>query len=271
MRPLQWYESPILPEKMYTSEMQVKILCLNLFEGGLLWNTIVPFIHRENPDILCLQEVCNGDEKQPINFQSIKRLKALLPDYFSYYSPELFEIFPQGQGDGGNAIYSRFPILEEKTIFLHEEYRQILRPRREDDFSHYPKNLQSIVVDVGGKKLHVCNMHGIWGLDGADTKERLRMSKLIIKEIKGKKPLVLMGDFNIKPNTKTIEVIESKLTNVFKGEMTTSFNMEHKKNPGYATAVVDMFFASPDIEIVSKSVPTDDVSDHLPLLVTINL
>lgn len=251
--------------------MNIKILCLNLFEGGLLWQNIETFVRRENPDILCLQEVCNGDERQPINFQSIKRLKALLPDFYSYYSPELFEIFPQGQGDGGNAIYSRFPISEEKTIFLHEEYRKILRPRREDDFSHYPKNMQSVVVTIEGKPLHVCNLHGIWGLDGADTKERLRMSKIILKEIKGKTPLALMGDFNIKPNTKTIEAIEAKLTNVFKGGLVTSFNLEHKKHPGYATAVVDMVFATPDITIVKKSVPGDDVSDHLPLLVTISL
>ncbi len=261
----------ILPEKMYTSAMQLKILSLNLFEGGLFWGNIERFIKHENPDILCLQEVFNGDERQPLSFQSIKRLKALLPEFFLYYSPELFEIWPHGQGDGGNAIFSRFPMSEEKTVFLHEEYRKILRPRREDDFSHYPKNLQSVVVTVDGKSLHVCNLHGIWGLDGTDTKERLRMSKLIVKEIKKKHPLVLMGDFNLKPNTETIQNIEGHLTNVFAGEMTTSFNMEHKTNPGYATAVVDMFFASPDIHIVAKRVPTDDVSDHLPLLVTIEL
>ncbi len=264
-------EGSILPEKMYTSAMQVKILCLNIFEGGLLWQAIETFVKRENPDILCLQEVFNGDARQPTNYHSIERLKTLLPEYFSYYSPELLEIAPMGQGDTGNAIYSRFPISEEKTVFLHEEYRKLLRPRREDDFSHYPKNLQSVVVTIEGKPLHVCNMHGIWGLDGADTKERLRMSKLILKEIKGKKPLVLMGDFNIKPDTKTIEAIESKLVNVFKGLLTTSFNMEHKKNPGYATAVVDMFFASDDVKILSKSVPSDDVSDHRPLLVKIEL
>ncbi|MEP7167361.1 MAG: endonuclease/exonuclease/phosphatase family protein [Candidatus Woesebacteria bacterium] len=251
--------------------MNIKILSLNLFEGGLFWENIEAFIKRENPDILCLQEVFNGDQKQPVSFQSVKRLGVLLPDFYSYYSPELFEIWPHGQGDGGNAIYSRFPLSDEKTIFLHEEYRKILRPRREDDFSHYPKNLQSIVVTMDGKKLHVCNLHGIWGLEGTDTKERLRMSKLIVKEIKKKQPLVLMGDFNLKPETETIGNIEKQLTNVFKGEMVSSFNMEHKSNPGYATAVVDMFFASKDIKIVAKSVPDDDVSDHKPLLVTIEI
>jgi endonuclease/exonuclease/phosphatase family metal-dependent hydrolase len=127
-------------------------------------------------------------------------------------------------------------------------------------------------VTIEEKQLHVCNMHGVWDLDGKrDTKERLRMSKLIVKEIKKKSPLVLMGDFNVQPHTKTIDLVEEHVTNAFKGEMTTSFNMEHKKNPGYAAAVVDMFFASPDVKVISKSVPTDDVSDHLPLLVTIEI
>ncbi len=109
-------------------------------------------------------------------------------------------------------------------------------------------------------------MHGIWGLDGGDTPERLRMSELIVQEISGKTPAVLTGDFNLKPNTQTIQNIEKHMINVFKNEMKSSFNMRHKTNPGYATAVVDMFFATSDINILSKSVPDDDVSDHLPLL-----
>lgn len=251
--------------------MSAKILCLNLFEGGLFWDNIASFIKRENPDILCLQEVNDANTRQPLNFQTRTHLKHLLPDFCSYYSPEIHEVWPQGGGDGGNAIYSRFPIKRKKTTFLHREYQRIVRPKDEKDFSHYPKNLQHVVIDVGGKGLHVCNMHGVWGLDGGDTPERLRMSKIIVDEVKHEKPLVLMGDFNVKPDTQTITEIEKQLINVFKGELVSSFNMRHKKNPGYATAVVDMFFMSKDLRVVSKSVPEDDVSDHKPLLVTIEL
>lgn len=251
--------------------MKVKILTLNLFEGGLFWENIRAFLLREDFDILCLQEAFNGDAHQPLSFQSISRLNALFPSFYSYYSPELFEIWPHGQGDGGNAIYSRFPLSQERTIFLHREYQKILRPRREDDFSHYPKNLQHIVATIGEKKLHVCNMHGIWGLDGGDTPQRLRMSKLIVKEIKEKQPVVLLGDFNLKPDTKTIVNIENHLKNLFSGELTSTFNMRHKTNPVYASAVVDMMFTSKDTTVVEKKVYSDDVSDHIPLSCTIEL
>lgn len=249
--------------------MKTKILLLNLLEGGIYWENITRLIQRENPDILCLQEVFDGDIHQPANFQSIARLRALLPHYYYYFSPELFEIWPQGQGDQGNAVFSRFPIVDKKTISLHGTYKRLIRPPKEDDFSHYPKNLQHVVIPLGGEKLHVFNMHGIWGREGGDTPERLRMSNIIVNAVKEKDPAVLVGDFNLKPNTKTISSIEKHMTSVFKNDFITTFNMKHKTNPGYATAVVDMFFVSPHITVVSKSSPGDDVSDHLPFVVTI--
>ena len=93
------------------------------------------------------------------------------------------------------------------------------------------------------------------------------MSEIIVGEVKNKKRVLVMGDFNLRPNTKTIYNIEAHFVNVFKGEMTTSFNMKHKTNPGYGTAVVDMVFASSDLKIASKSIPEDDISDHKPLLI----
>ena|SRR5258708_14306903 len=251
--------------------MKIKVLCLNLFEGGLFWENIEAFVKKENPDILCLQEVFNGGIDQPLNFQSMVRLTSLLPKYNFYYSPELCEIWPQGGGDGGNAVFSRFPITSQETTFLHREYQRIIRPKDEKDFSHYPKNLQHVIVDVNGKSLQVFNLHGIWGMDGRDTQERLQMSEIIVGKIQEKVPAVLMGDFNLKPDTQTIANIEKHMINIFKGDLTTTFNMRHKTNPGYATAVVDMFFATSDLKIIAKLCPEDDVSDHKPLIVVIEM
>jgi endonuclease/exonuclease/phosphatase family metal-dependent hydrolase len=83
-----------------------------------------------------------------------------------------------------------------------------------------------------------------------------------------------MGDFNVQANTKTIKNIEKHMQNVFKEDLTTSFNLAHKdleKYPGYETAVVDMFFVSKDVKVITKSVPDDDVSDHLPLLCEVEI
>lgn len=251
--------------------MTLKILSLNLFEGGILWENIVTFLHKEQPDILCLQEVIDGSADQPTHFQSITRLKKLFPDFYYFFSPELFEVSSKGESDIGNAIFSRFPISNQQTIFLNGEYQKVDRPDDKSDFSHDPQNMQYCTVVVNDQPLYVFNLHGIWGLDGGDNPERLKMSKKIVDAVKDKSPLVLMGDFNLRPDTQTIRNIEKHLVNVFKDELITSFNMRHKTNPGYATAVVDMFFATSDLTIVSHCCPDDDVSDHKPLVVMIEL
>ncbi len=251
--------------------MTLKILSLNLFEGGILWDNIVTFLHKEQPDILCLQEVIDGSADQPTHFQSITRLKKVLPDFHYFFSPELYEVSSKGEGDIGNAIFSRFPLSNQQTIFLNGKYQKVNRPEDKEDFSTDPKNLQSCLVTVAEKSIHVLNLHGIWGLDGGDNPDRLEMSEKIIGVIRDKLSLVLMGDFNVRPDTQTIRNIEKHLVNVFKDELTTSFNMRHKTNPGYATAVVDMFFATSDLTIVSHCCPDDDVSDHKPLVVMIEM
>ena len=97
------------------------------------------------------------------------------------------------------------------------------------------------------------------------------MSKIIRDQIKDKENVILAGDFNVRPDTKTIHNIEKVLKNVFKDELVTTFNMKRKTNPGYATAVVDMIFISHNTAVVSHSCPPVDISDHLPLVCEFNI
>ena len=250
--------------------MTLKILSLNLWEGGILWDNIVKLLKREDPDIMCLQEAFNAKPSAPLQFQTVSRMRELLPLHYHTYAPELYEIRPEGEGDTGNLLISKYPIAHSETIFLHGEYQKITRPDT-IEFSHYPKNMQCALIHLpNNRELHIHNVHGIWGLDGSDSPERLRMSRIITTHVGDKQNIIVAGDFNLKPDTQTISAIEQKLTNVFKGAMSSSFNMKHKTNPGYATAVVDMVFASPDVAIVDKKILEDDVSDHKGLLLTVD-
>lgn len=255
--------------------MTLKILTLNIFEGGIYFPNILKLLKREQPDIFCLQEVYNGiNVTLPEYYQSMNVLQTEFPQYHSHFSPELLAITVEGKLDLGNATFSRFPILKKQTDFFDIPYGEHPQVSPVHDYSKYPQNMQTSVIDIEGKKLHVFNVHGIWGTDGDDNSERLKMSKVITHQIHGKKPAMLMGDFNVQANTKTIKNIEKHMQNVFKEDLTTSFNLAHKdleKYPGYETAVVDMFFVSKDVKVITKSVPDDDVSDHLPLLCEVEI
>lgn len=252
--------------------MQLKFITLNLFEGGLLFEKIISFLRKEQPDILALQEVYNGLGKSiSKHLKSVKFLSRELNGFDYFFSPELIDNRKEGKFEYGNAIFSRFPIVFSETIFLNSTLREIRNANRRGGYDKDPKNMQHILIRPNNENINVFNLHGIWGLDGKDNKRRIKMSNIIVDKIKEEENVILAGDFNLPPNTKTIQKIEEHLTNVFKDELTTTFNVKHKDNPGYATSVVDMIFISKNIKVVDHYCPNLDISDHFPLVCVLEI
>lgn len=247
--------------------MNIKFVTLNIWLGGKLFDQMVSFLKNQNADIVALQEVYNGTHIDwDRQFRSFEILKKELGLKYNSFAPHVADVRTFGKIEQGNAIFSKFPIVSEKTTFFDIPYGE-RSEETETDWSNWPCNLQHAEVDIDGKKLHVFNTHGPWWLNGSEeTKRRLAMSKVIVEEIKKRERVILAGDFNVQPNTKTIENIERCVKNVFKGELKTSYNMKRKRLPGYATSICDMIFVSPTIQILDHSCPQVDVSDHLPLV-----
>lgn len=249
--------------------MKIKILNLNLLHGGVVYDHVINFIKDTHADIMTFQEAYGGfSPKYPKNFKTIGYLRELFPDYSYYFSPEVSVKNKVGKIDMGNLIFSKFPIIAKSTTFFdvpYGEYEYGAESGR-TDFSNDPKNIQKVVLKTGLKNLNVFNMHGIWGFDGLDSPRRLKMSEKIINVIKNLDNVVLTGDFNVDEKSKTIGKIEKYLTNVFKGERVTSFNMKRKTNPSYGNTIVDFIFTSPNIQIIDHYTPQIDVSDHMPLV-----
>ena len=251
--------------------MRLKLITLNLFQGGLYFDRIKDFLKEENPDILCVQEAYNSDNKKLAkSLRSIDTLKEILPSYYYHFAPELLDTRKEGKIPMGNAIFSRFPITKTNVFFYdipYGEYKAYLKNDNKYDFSILPKNLEYVELKINNTILNVFNTHGIWGHHGNDTERRLRMGETIISQIKDKTNVILAGDFNLFPTTQTVKNIEKHLKNIFANELKTTFNMRLKPHPGnYTTAVVDMIFVNKNIQVFKKYCPNVDVSDHLPLV-----
>lgn len=253
--------------------MKIKILTLNIW-GGELLDRVINFIRKEDPDIALLQEVNNGMDGLNSKFRSFYILRKELG--FSYCS---FESLFLGIRSGnkipqGNAIFSRFPIGNQKAIFFDIPFGEFNLEEIKSNLGKnqfLPMGMLKTDVNVNRTDINCYNIHGIWGFDGEDSARRLEMSKIIVEEIKNKKNVILAGDFNLNPNTNTIKNIEVYLQNVFSNELTSTFNMKHKNIPGYATAVVDMILVSKHFQVVNHYMPSVDVSDHMPLVCEIEI
>lgn len=251
--------------------MKIKVVTINIWQGGELMDGLLVFLKSQDVDILILQEVYNGKNSLwDQRFRSMEVLREELRYQYDAFFPAFFDTNKIGNVDSGNAILSKFPIVATKSIFFGVPYKQFDN-EGVTDWRDQPKGMGHALIEIHGQKIHAYSVHGIWGFDGEDNQRRLGMGQAIVNEIKGKEHVVLAGDFNLQPYTKTVVGIEKYLKNVFKNELTSTFNMKRKKNIGYATAVVDMMFVSPGMQVGEHMCPQVDISDHLPLVAELEI
>lgn len=255
--------------------MKIKFLTLNIWNGGQLFDNVIKFLQEENPDIAFFQEVYDGGSpNQERRFRSVDFLHGALPALkYSVFGPTLID---HGNNDlpWGNAVFSKFPIVSKNNILFEDKIGDFNFVTRHD-FQNVVQGMMGAKIDVDGKTIDAYSLHGIWGTHGGDTFERQVMGEKIIESLKGTLPLIIAGDFNLDPTTDFVKRIcdELSLVNLFGTELVSTFNMKHKdpKATGYATAAVDMIFASEGLNVVSKEMPKVDVSDHYPLIATLEI
>jgi endonuclease/exonuclease/phosphatase family metal-dependent hydrolase len=254
--------------------VKVKIISINLEHGGVRFDEIIEFLKEQDADIVLSQETFSTpDDSVDRQYRSMQLMPGLLGYEYADFSAA-FRDFDRtdGKGQRGNGIFSKYPLTAKETVFFDGEYSETYRDTPEQ-YPNCPRNLQHVVVHLPDCDIDVFNIQGVWDLDGDNYSEkRKRMAETVIAETKDLSRVILAGDTNAKPTNQAIIDIEEHLKSVFpKDELQTTFNMRVKTNPGYATAAVDMILVSPHIEVLEKSCPDVDVSDHLPLIATLEV
>lgn len=253
--------------------MTLKLISLNVWLGGKLMDQMLEFLKQENADIVVLQEVYNGHDKvREPRFRTMEILRQELQYPYDAFHAKFFDVYEGINTDQGNAVLSKFPIKSSRPIFFNQLYGEA-----KSDIAtalEVPSGMIHACIDwpfdsAQGKELNVYGWHGMWGTDGRDNPQRLAMADMIVKEVINKPGIILVGDSNMNPDTESAARIGRVLTDVFGTSRTTSFNMLHKTNPAFATAVVDLLYISPDITVTKAECLDIDVSDHLPIMATI--
>lgn len=254
----------------YNMSMSVKVISLNIWRAEVLEN-LISFIKQENPDILLFQEVYDGKSKDlPPAYRFFQYFQEVFPQYNGVFAAAFMDITEYGNIEEGTAVFSKFKITRSKRTFFDIPYFTFNGHARER-FDDIPQTLLHAQLDAHGIELNAFSMHGIWGTDGLDTPRRLQMAETVIKEVEGKENVILAGDFNLNPDTDAVKKIEKHLQSVFGVSLIKTFNMKHKTDPGYAVAAVDMMFVNRNIKVIEKDCPDVDVSDHLPLIATLEI
>lgn len=157
----------------------------------------------------------------------------------------------------GNAVLSRLPILGNERCDLSCAKRE-------------PRGCQRVDIDVGGRILHVFNVHlGTAVLERRDQAPRLA-EFVADEQVRG--PKVLLGDFN-----EWIKGVTSKTLGAMLEGVDLSAHLQRRRTyPGVLPMVhLDHIYVAGGLEVVSVALPRTSLtliaSDHLPLVADVRL
>jgi endonuclease/exonuclease/phosphatase family metal-dependent hydrolase len=237
----------------------MKLITLNIW-GGHLRNPLLKFIHNNREiDIFCLQEVYYNahrtitDREREISLNIFSDLQKLLPHHHALFKPAVENVY-------GLAILIKknIDIIGEGEINIHQK-------------QHYPgiglnhdRNLQWIECKFNNLIFSILNVHGLWnGRGKKDTPERINQSNRIRQFMDSvNTPKILCGDFNLRPDTESIKILEAGMSNLI-----TMHNIHSTRTRFYTKEEkhADYILTSPELIINEFKVMEDEVSDHSPL------
>ncbi|MCL4404124.1 endonuclease/exonuclease/phosphatase family protein [Patescibacteria group bacterium] len=248
----------------------MRLVCLNIW-GGKKTDGLKDFIAgaASGTDIFCFQEVIDLPES-PSEIMGLRSLRALLPGFEHAFAAMSLSTTPGRPGNVpvGNAIFWKPPLRlsTSGSFFPYGRLEEKVRGTVGETGL-----LQYAAFDGPAGKLTVANFHGIAVWPKSDTPERLEQSNNIAAFLKGvPEPKILCGDFNLSPDTKSVAIIGDVMANLmerFRVRTTRSRLLADKFPDGGAVdKISDYIFTSPEISAEALSVPTLEISDHLPLI-----
>lgn len=252
--------------------MKIKVVSINVFIGGRIWDNLIGFIKTEQPDILLTQETFNSQNDKLLNYyRTFEEIKKL-----GWRSTAFEEVFlledENGKNPEGNAVFTKFDIKTSRNIYLNPGNYLASYQDLPENWPNLPRAAQYCEISAGNTLLHVVNVQGVWDLAGDNpSPARHKMIDILNDTTKDLDNVILAGDTNANINNPVLKRLEPQLKPVFDDRLKSTFNMRRKTNPGYAAAAVDLMYVSPKIKVVSKNVPNIDISDHLPLIVELEI
>ena len=242
------------------------------------------FVKNQNLDIVAFQEIIRHfDESVFDMYKSQKDIKEIIGGNlpYSFFGPQWIADAMRKNGkmhrdfngfvEQGNEIISKFPILNATNEFYYKHYSLELEW---DNFhtEDHPRCVQVVELDVDGKNLQILNLHGLYSRDKQDSERALNQCKYVLEVAKRKNiPTIIVGDFNLLPETKSIEILDKEFKNLIKEYKIQSTRPNFDDGTDQGNNVVDFIFVNDKIKVNNFEVININISDHLPLLLDFDI
>jgi len=251
----------------------MKLVVLNVW-AGKIHDPLLDFLRRHagDTDIFCFQELFFGTESDPsvrgAHEDIHDEISVVLSDFTSYrrLAPEgtYFESEPLRAGlRVGQAIFVRngAEVVADGGFFAYTPAGEIAR----NPSLTMTGNFQYVKLGLDGGETLIGNLHGLWQKEGkGDTPARLEQARMIreaLDDESGRK--ILCGDFNMLPGIDSMRFSNDEMR-----DLVTEYGVKSTRSGLYQKGIPfsDYVFVTPDVDVKRFEVLSDEVSDHLPLV-----
>lgn len=258
----------------------MRIISLNTWGGRAGKENLLSFFKKyaDTTDIFCLQEVWSAPYEhfegklaggvplinENIMVQATHDISAELPNHTAFFHPHV--------GDNYGLfmlVKKEYGVIASGDIFVHKEKGFV----SDEDVGNHARNIQYVTIKTTSGPITIINFHGLWtnvepGTGKKDSPERLEQSAKILEFTKRlQNPFILCGDFNLLPDTKSVQMFEEAgLRNLIKEFAVTSTRTSFYTKP---VKFADYAFVSKDVDLKTFKVLPDEVSDHAPMLIEV--
>ncbi len=257
-------------------EKLMKLLDLNI--GIKLDNNqkVIDLIKKEQYDIVALQESMRKIEDTVLDrYDSSNRIKEQTNLQYDFFGALWFADHHEknkvmrrdfgGLTEQGNELLTNYPIIQVENVFYYKKYANFSDTtnfKKED----HPRAFIDAIIDVNGKKLQIINVHGIWNEEKKGDKRTLLQAESILSHVRYDIPSIIVGDFNLLPHTKSIELISEKMINLIEKYNIQSTRPSFDDGLDTGNVVCDYIFINSKVKEKSFNVIKNTVSDHFPLV-----
>lgn len=251
---------------------QMKVMTFNIQHGAIYADPdrridlsgAASLIKKYDPDVVSLNEV-RGLEPNlpgdlvPEGYSDQTGTLSSLTGMRGIFAPA---ILTRGSGIYGNAMLTKLEVLSDEIISVPSVPSDM---RYYNIYRYEDRCVLHVTVNPGGKEpvhILVCHM-------GLNPDERALAVGTIcrIAEKAGNKRIVIMGDFNMKPENEILSPLNDRFCDVSKltGTEKPTFPSDKPERK------IDYIFVSKDIKVISSDVIDESVSDHRAIIAEIEI
>lgn len=241
---------------------------LNILQWNIWYlediKNIAQFLSENKADIICLQELTiNFDKQDHIHTPNYIAEQLGYHIYFQEIS------FADKEMKLANAVFSKYPITNTRTVWVNEE-------QGSGNYDDENRAYVEATLDIKGEELTIGTVHMSYTHKFEPSERKLAETKKLFEAIEqNKKRFVLTGDLNAVPGSQVLTAIEQVLTNCGPEYSENTWTTKPFSYGGFEANTLDWrldyVFATNDMKISKAQVLSTEYSDHLPVLVEIEL